>query len=167
MMNKLEILSFEYAVSVFNELASRKDNAFIPLEIVWNTTLGLAKARTIIYDDYSRPVLNESIGYDDIYQKPYNPSHKEADSFSFIRYEVGNYFTNEGFGTRNLHLSNRADLLMVKLLELSKVDFPKDIDTPNYSTIFDFETLDGIIKLPFIHSDSIEIKEPISLISKS
>ena len=56
---------------------------------------------------------------------------------------------------------------MAKLLELSKVSFPNDIVAPDYATILDFETLDGSMKLPFIHSDSIEIKEPISLISKN
>ncbi|MCD6632909.1 hypothetical protein LSG16_08715 [Lactococcus cremoris] len=166
-MNKLEIISFEYAVAVLNELATIKDQSFIPFEVIWNTSLGLAKARTIIYDNDDRPVIKESIGYESVLQQPYNPSYEEADSFSFIRYEVARYFTRDGHSVKNMHLLKRPDLLMVKLLELTKVDIPNDIVTPNYSTILDFETLDGTMKLPFIHSDSIEIKEPISLISKN
>ncbi|MDG4985150.1 hypothetical protein OGZ51_13470 [Lactococcus lactis] len=166
-MNKLEITSFEYAVSVFNEIAMDKDAAFIPFEIIWDTSLGIAKAKTIIYDRYNEPVINESIRAESIHQKSFDPGAKDNDSFSFIRHEVFNYFRNTGFGRQNLHLLKRPDLLMVELLELSKVDMPSDIVTPNYSTILDFETLDGTMKLPFIHSDSIEIKEPISLISKN
>lgn len=166
-MNKLDITSFEYAVSVINEIATNEDNCFIPFEIIWNTSLGLAKARTIIYDRYNYPVLNESIRAESIHQNSFNPHYENADSFSFIRHEVFNYFKKTGFGRQNLHLLKRPDLLMVELLELSKVGLPNDIVTPNYSTILDFETLDGTMKLPFIHSDSIEIKEPISLISKN
>lgn len=165
-MNKLEIVSFEYAVSVFNEIATNKDDSFAPFEIIWDTSLGLAKARTIIYDQYNNPVLNESISTESIQQNSFVPGSKNNDSFSFIRHEVFEQFDNSGFGIKNLHLSSRPDLLIVKLLELAKVDFPDNIDTPNNSTMFDFELLDGTIKLPFIHSDSIEIKEPISLISK-
>ncbi|MGY4820308.1 hypothetical protein LB438_00030 [Lactococcus lactis subsp. lactis] len=166
-MNKLEITSFEYAVSVVNEIAMKKDATFIPFEIVWDTSLGIAKARTIIYDRYNYPVLNESIRSESIHQKSFDPDAKDNDSFSFIRHEVFNYFKNTGFGRQNLHLLKRPDLLMAKLLELSKVSFPNDIVAPDYATILDFETLDGSMKLPFIHSDSIEIKEPISLISKN
>lgn len=166
-MNKLEITSFEYAVSVVNEIAMDKDVTFIPFEIIWDTSLGIAKARTIIYDRYNEPVINESIRAESIHQKPFDPNAKDNDSFSFIRYEVFNYFRNTGFSRQNLHLLKRPDLLMVELLKLSKVDMPSDIVNPNYSTILDFETLDGTIRLPFIHSDSIEIKEPISLISKN
>ena len=166
-MNKLEIISFEYAVAVLNELATIKDHSFIPFEVIWDTSLGLAKAKTIIYDSNNRPVIKESMAYESIQQQSYNPSYQEADSFSFIRYEVARYFTRDGHSVKNMHLLKRPDLLMVKLLELTKVDIPNDIVTPNYSTILDFETLDGTMKLPFIHSDSIEIKEPISLISKN
>lgn len=166
-MSPLEIVSFEYTVSVINELATNNNSSFVPFEVIWNTSLGLAKARTIIYDDYNRPVINESARYGTVQQKSYNPNHKETDSFSFIRYEVFDYFNGDGFGTNKLHLLSRPDLLMAKLLELSKVDLPNKIATPNYSTIFDFELLDGTTKLPFILSDSIEIKEPISLISKN
>ncbi|MEI3624578.1 hypothetical protein TolaII67_05005 [Lactococcus lactis subsp. lactis] len=166
-MNKLEIISFEYAVAVLNEFATYENDEFVPFEIIWNTSLGIAKARTIIYDNDGRPVINESLGYESILQQAYNPSYEEADSFSFIRYEVARYFTRDGHSVKNMHLLKRPDLLMVKLLELSKVDIPNYIVSPNYSTILDFETLDGTMKLPFIHSDSIEIKEPISLISKN
>jgi hypothetical protein len=166
-MNNIETTSFEYAVSVFNEIASLKNDSYKPFEIVWNTSLGIAKLRTIIYDARHYPVISELINAESIQQNIFNPHSKDNDSFSFIRHEVANYFRNTGFSTRNLHLLERPDLLMVKLLELSKVDLPNNIVTPNYSTILDFETLDGTIKLPFIHSDSIEIKEPVSLISKN
>ncbi|MDM7644656.1 hypothetical protein QUF11_10295 [Lactococcus lactis] len=166
-MNKLEITSFEYAVHVINEIAIDKDDSFIPFEIIWDTSLGLAKARTIIYDSNNRPILSESLFPESIQQRYFNHRSKENDSFSFIRHAVLDYFINTGLGRQNLHLLERSDLLMVELLELSKVDMPSDTVTPNYSTILDFETLDGTIKLPFIHSDSIEIKEPISLISKN
>lgn len=166
-MNKLEITSFEYAVAVLNEFAAYENDEFVPFEIIWNTSLGLAKAKTVIYDSNNRPVVKESIAYESIQQQSYNTTFKEADSFSFIRYEVARYFTNEGRSVRNMYLLKRPDWLMLKLLELTKVEFPVNIDTPNYSTIYDFELIDGSMKLPFIHSDSIEIKEPISLISKN
>lgn len=166
-MNKLEITSFEYAVAVLNELASINNESFVPFEIVWNTTLGPAKARTIIYDG-TTPIISETIiGSDYIDKAFYNPRIKESDIFSFIRHEIFGYFEDRFSGLKHKSLIERHDLLLIKLLELSKLDGTSELTTPNYSTIFDFELIDGSMKLPFIHSDSIEIKEPISLISKN
>jgi len=166
-MNKLEITSFEYTVAVLNELASINNESFVPFEIVWNTTLGPAKARTIIYEE-NNPIISEKLIASDYINKVLsNPMIKESDIFSFIRHEISGYFKDKFSGLQHKSLIERHDLLMIKLLELSKLDITSELTTPNYSTIFDFELIDGSIKLPFIHSDSIEIKEPISLISKN
>lgn len=165
-MNKIELSSFEYTVSVLNEIATIENSSHIPFEVVWNTSLGIAKAKTVIYENNHSPVLSEQIEFDYVLQNTFNPRSEDGDSFSIVRHSVFEYFHNQ-FGMKRKHLLNRPDLLMKKLLELSKINRLDNTKVPEYSTIFDFETLDGSIKLPFLDSNSIEITEPISLISKS
>lgn len=165
-MNKVEMTSFEYAVSVLNEIASSESDSYIPFEIVWKTSLGLAKARTIIYNEYGSPVISETIGYEHIQQDAFNPSSENSDSFTIVRHSVFNYFHSR-FGIKHKKLMARPDLLMTKLLELSEINTIENINIPEYSTIFDFNTLDNSINLSFIDGDSVEIERPVSLISKN
>ena len=165
-MNRTDMSSFEYSVFVLNEILSVANDPHDHLEIVWNTSLGLAKIRTVIYDQYNFPVLSEIVGSEYIQQDIFNPDSQNSDSFAKVRRSVFGYFYR-GSILRHKQLLDRPDLLMLKLLELSKIENTEKIEVPDYTTIFDFQAIDSSLKLPFIVGESIMVKEPICLISKN
>lgn len=156
--------AFEYSVFAFNEIATSYEDKNAPFEIVWDTSLGLAKARLVNYLQDDFPIIEEKIGVSDLSYEVFRPELENYDLFSVVRHNVYGYFKQNMFFS-NVFLSKRPDILLEKLLELSKVEVTDDLIIPNYSTIWDFKTLDGSVDLPFIRN--VQINKPVSLISKS
>lgn len=165
-MNHIQVMAFEYAVNFLNELSLKNNEKHPTFEIVWNTSIGLAKARTVDFLS-DRPIICYKVESDDWQTVTSNISKKENDLFSYIRYEVAENFFSGPFKTNFGYLIYKPELLMSKLLKITESAIAANLTAPDYTTIYDFETLDGTIKLPFINGKTIEIKEPVSLVSKN
>lgn len=164
-MKRIELMSFEYSVHVFNEIMKENDKKASSFEIVWNTSLGIATANTVLYEN-DIPVIsfNEKNGH--ISKELSKPEMGGYDLFSTIRESVFNYFF-DGFSYKNVALCKTPEFLFDRLLELSKARISNDEKAPTYSTTWNFKTIDKTIEIPFIKGKSFLINEPISLILKS
>ena len=165
-MNKTELQAFEYAVNVFNGIFNR-DNQNYKFKIVWDTKFGPAYAENIIYDNERMPFIELSFDNDsgEYNSKKIEIRDYQKDLFAFVRHNVFQYFKDsfDDSYSEKLKIVEHPYYLMNKLIALSKIEPDAELNKPNYSSVWNFKTLDGLIKLPFINDDSL-IKSPISLI---
>lgn len=165
-MDRDNIFAFEYAVDVFNEIIrSKKGKGYPTYQIIWKTNLGLATANAVHYNQYNYPIIFESDSEADT--KIYQPQD-EKDLFAVVRHNVFDYFFMEEF-KEILHTSlmTKPEMLLDKLLELSSQNISDELETPNYSSLRNFKTLDKLVDLPFITSEAAKIENIASLVSKS
>lgn len=168
-MNKLEIQAFEFTVESFNEILklNHRDYKF---KIIWDTKYGPAFANTIIYENENTPLMQ--INFNDRHynynENKFELADFENDFFAFIRHNVFEYF-KDSFGNgyyEKLKIEEYPYYLMNKLIELSKINPENELKTPNYSSVWNFKTLDESIDLPFIYESSV-INSPMSLVKKT
>ncbi|MFQ9604334.1 MAG: hypothetical protein ACLR0O_13000 [Staphylococcus aureus] len=167
-MDKIELQGFEFAVVTFNKILEQneKNSKF---EIVWETKFGPAFGSNIIYSDENKynPIMHlEFNGLEYSYQE-FEKRNFDRDFFACVHHNVYEYFKNPfGGNNESLNIVKYPHYLMDKLLSLSKIQLNNELNKPNYSSVWDFKTLDNSIELPFINDDSLIIK-PLSLISTS
>ncbi|MBF7125676.1 hypothetical protein ITR00_06330 [Pediococcus pentosaceus] len=168
-MDKNEIFALEYSIKFFNKLCKTSNTIedFKPFDIVWDTSLGLAKFKAIHFSGkISDPVLFESPGYYEV-STTFSTFNSSSDLFGLVQKQIIKNFSSDGFINKNLYLRNRPDILLNELSKISQVEVSEDLKTPNYSSVFDFELLDGSIKLPFISLNSFTVNGPVSLVSEN
>lgn len=165
-MNHTEVVSLEYATFVFNEIMASQHIDHEPFQIVWDTSFGLATAQTVSYKASRSPILKIKIGIESIDIETSRPELDNYDIFSEVRHAVFDYFKSD-YEYLHMSLANHPDLLLKQLLIISKVELTEQLIIPNYFTVWNFSSIDGSINLPFIDGSTIEIKSPISLISKN
>ncbi|EOS7908196.1 hypothetical protein [Enterococcus hirae] len=165
-MNKLEIQAFEYAVKSFNKILelNKRDYSY---EIVWDTKFGPAIANTIIYASENTPFMQISFSdqHGEYSENKFEIADFENDFFAFTRHNVFEYFKDSlgnGFSEK-LKIEDHPYYLMNKLIELSKINPENELKTPDYSSVWNFKTLDESIDLPFIYESSV-INSPMSLV---
>ncbi|MGG5323849.1 hypothetical protein IGJ83_001192 [Enterococcus pernyi] len=167
-MNKHEIQAFEHAVFTFNRLAKRANEDFIPFEIIWDTRFGPAKATNVLYKTKSDPVISEVFFNDEYFRD--EESNKAAytdELYAYVNHAIYQYFSDlvSGGYSPKLNMAERPHILMDKLLELSNFDEVTNLKMPNYSTTWDFKTLDESIDLPFVNDEALIIR-PLCLIKE-
>lgn len=165
-MEQLEAMSFEYAVRVFNETLDKVEYPHKSVQIVWNTSLGIATGDTVSYNKNGVPVLTFKDRDDFVDMDVSKPNIDGNDLFGDVRRSVISFLYN-GFSYDRLILVEYPDILLNRLLELSRVEIKENSVLPTYSTIWNFKTIDKTISLPFVEGNSIKIFEPISLISEN
>lgn len=162
-MDFREAQAFEYSVSCVNELIEHEKIRTKPFKIVWQTSLGIVAGNTVKYSDSKYPVLALNTN-NEYYGNDVSDLDKNNDMFALVRHATIGYFT-KGFFNENIKLVKQPDLLLNKLLELSRVEITKDIRIPEYSTMWNLKSLQNQLTLDFVNK--IEIMSPISLISES
>ncbi|MBC1522439.1 hypothetical protein HB912_12350 [Listeria aquatica] len=166
-MNRVELSMFEYAVFVFNELvSSQQRNDFKPFTIIWKSNVGFVTARTVYYKNDLYPVLNQTIKSDFITYDLFKPEKEKYDVFSMVRHTVYDYF-DATYSPERFSIIDRPDILMEKLVELSKIEYDSNVLTPSYSTVWNVETIDAKLSFPFIDNNILQITQPVTLISKN
>ncbi|AND72824.1 MULTISPECIES: hypothetical protein [Enterococcus] len=159
-MEQVKIFALEYAVSVFNEIISQ-DSDSGKFKIVWNTDKGFATCETLLWTDYDYVVLSEELGYERFIQRTLDPSSDSENALKVVRFKLFDYFRNRSAST----FTKRPDQLLLFLLDIIDNSGIEDLEYPNYSTIRNFKTLDGLIDLPFILNIDLNLS-PVSLIKE-
>lgn len=162
-MNFSEAQAFEYSVYCINEIIENKKLNANPFEVVWQTSIGLVTGNTVKYSNYNYPVLSLNLD-NEYYGKYVSDPAQNKDIFSLIRHAVYDNFS-KSFYEGDIQLIEQPNLLLQKLLELSKVKISNDIEVTNYETVWNLRSLDSMINLDF--AEGIKILSPISLISKN
>lgn len=162
-MNFSEAQAFEYSVHCINEIIENKKLKANPFEVVWQTSIGLVTGNTVKYSNYDSPVLSLNLD-NEYYGKYVSDPTQNKDIFSLIRHAVYDNFS-KSFYEGDIQLIEQPNLLLQKLLELSKVKISNDIEVTNYETVWNLRSLDSTINLDF--TEGIKILSPVSLISKN
>ncbi|MFD1410596.1 hypothetical protein [Lapidilactobacillus gannanensis] len=158
-----EAQAFDYSVFCVNEIIEYRKLEMKPFKTVWQTSLGIAEGSTVKYSDSKYPVL--VLNTDNEYYGRYISSLQEdTDVFALVRHAVYDYFS-KGIFSERLKVVEQPNLLLDKLLELSRVEITENIRVPEYSTMWNFKSLQNQLELDFI--DKIEIMNPISLVSQN
>lgn len=163
----------EHSINTLNRILEMNNIPYSPFKIVWNTTLGPATLELVKYhpDDENLAVLEVDSSNIKIHYVTSSFTKKENDLFSFVQHKIMRYFVpNDGFGLTfdsKIHMIKEPDVLLNKIIEIAKECAKESYPAPNYNTIWNFESLDKNMKLPFITSKTIDVFEPISLISKN
>lgn len=162
-MDIREAQAFEYSVFCVNEIIKREKSGMKPFKIVWQTSLGIVEGNTVKYSDSKYPVLALNTN-NEYYGNYISNLAEDNDVFALVRHATYDYFV-EGFFNENIKIVKQPDLLLDKLLELSRVEITEDIRVPEYSTMWNVKSLQNQLTLDFVKK--IEIMSPISLISES
>jgi hypothetical protein len=165
-MNATETVAMGYACNVFNEML-RESGSQSHIQLVWNTSFGLAHLTTVQTDNYGQPVISEKITPESFSQETIHPGDdSEKNIFFAVRHAMIKEF-HTSFGWVHLDLTSRPDLLLSLLTKVVTSAVSPDLQVPNYQSVWEFKKLDGSISLPFISKGQIEIFGVASLISKN
>ncbi|MGM0122102.1 hypothetical protein [Enterococcus sp. AZ152] len=167
-MNRKEMMAIEHSIAILNEIIKISKIPHKPFKIIWNTSLGLSTLNLVKYhpSDETLPILKANYSHGYFQYDISSFTEENHDIFSFVRHAIINYFYPYG-KISNIFLIENPDSLLNKIIELSKECAEKSLLSPDYTNIWNFESLDQKIKLPFISSNKIEVFEPISLISEN